>query len=94
MPEQKNPIKGEADEERNDVEGLKEHGPTSSSTVPWLKSAVNLCKIVHKAGVLWFMAMSGFSCSLFKLWKSLAEPGSWPAFPAVPADNSRGWGGR
>lgn len=40
MPEQKQPVKGEADEGRNDVGGLKEHGPTSSSTVP----AVNLCK--------------------------------------------------
>lgn len=70
MPEQKNSVKGEADEERNDLEGLKEHDPTSSSTVPQLKPAVNLCKIVHKADVLCVMALSGnFSCSLFKLGK-------------------------
>lgn len=44
MPEQKYLIKGEADEERNDVGRLEGHGPTSSSTVPQLKPAVNRCK--------------------------------------------------
>lgn len=91
--------KGEADEERNDVGGLKEHGPTSFSTVPQFQPAVNLCKIVHKAGVLCIMAASGFS-----LFKTLgitytAREGHGRPFPlclqtipgAVPEGDSVKW---